>query len=467
MATQIVSDAYMKSLLKTVYLDGVYNNKYQNSPVLSAINKESWDGGKEIKYAAQYSNGGNFGSNYAALVADPTTGAKNIEWAMEQGYLTGFFTVDQPELLTSASDRGAYMKILSNKMAAAFDGMSKLLATYMYGGAFGVIDQVAADIALSGTTHTIPLTSAGAIKLDIGSRFVVATEGVANTALPSSALYGSGTVFTVTGIDDTTITATTASSQSGTLYAGDYIELYTSRNVNTPLGPEGLADLIPSVADRSGSVWSTYIGTNFRGIDRSVASNRLAGQFVKAAASGDTRLTDALVSLLKKTKRAGGLNNVVILNDEAWDKIGAELDIQKNLWQAINSGENKNSFTAGYSNLATAFGDAFINRTIIDPFCPEDKSYMLEKEDFKFYDLGNVGKVLSPVANDQLGKHDIEAVGDQGVGNEIGPKLNWDKLFNIEQGTAGVYGPTMRISTNIYGNFALRKTASAGVAILK
>ena len=52
MAGNLVSNAYMQSLLKTVYLNGVYNNKYQNSPVLSEIGKESWDGGKEIKYAA-------------------------------------------------------------------------------------------------------------------------------------------------------------------------------------------------------------------------------------------------------------------------------------------------------------------------------------------------------------------------------------------------------------------------------
>ena len=58
----IVSNAYMQKLLKTVYLDGVANNKYQSSPVLAAMNKKSWTGGKEIAYAAQYGNGGNFGS---------------------------------------------------------------------------------------------------------------------------------------------------------------------------------------------------------------------------------------------------------------------------------------------------------------------------------------------------------------------------------------------------------------------
>lgn len=469
MAGNLVSNAYMQSLLKTVYLNGVYNNKYQNSPVLSEIGKESWDGGKEIKYAAQYANGGNFGSNYSALVNAPTDGARNIEWTMQQGYLTGWFDIDQPELLTSASDRGAYMKILNNKMAATFDGLSKLLATYLYGGQWGVIDQVASDITLSGTTHTFPLTMSGAMKLDLGSRFVIATAGSANAALPSSPLLGSGTVFTVTKIRKNSIEATTAASVSDTAYAGDYIEVFTSRNVSTPLGPEGLADIIPYVGDRAGNdaVWQSYISTSFRGVDRSVAEDRLAGQFAVAAASGATRLSDTLSSLLKDTVAAGGVNNIVVINNETFDKIGKELNLQRNLWQAVNSGEEKNKFTAGYSALNTAFGQAFIGRTVIDPYCPEDKAYMFEKEDLKFYDLGNVSRVINPVANDEVGKHDIDAVGDQGIGNEITPKLNWDKLFNIEQGVPGVYGPTMRISTNIYGNYALRKTGSAGVAILK
>ena len=49
----LISNQYMKALLKTVYLSGVDNLKYQNSPVLSSITKEKWTGGDVIKYAAQ------------------------------------------------------------------------------------------------------------------------------------------------------------------------------------------------------------------------------------------------------------------------------------------------------------------------------------------------------------------------------------------------------------------------------
>lgn len=469
----IVQNSFMQKLLKQVYLDGVANNKYQSSPVLAAIEKKNWAGGDVIKYAAQYGNGGNFGSVYNMVANNPTSGAKNLEWEMTQGYAFGLFDIDQPEILTSESDTGAYMSILANKMSACFDGLSKTMAMYLYGGKYGVIDQVkdtGSGITIA-ATNTFELTSAGALKMDVGTRFVIATAAQADKAVPGSDLLGSNStpvIFTVTAIDDKFVTAT-ASVTGGTVYNGDYIELYSARSGSEARGFEGLADLIPTIADRAkdDTRWQNYIKTAFRGVDRSVNADRLAGQFVKAESSGDTRLTDALVTLLKKTKRAGGLNNMIIINDETWEQVGKELGLAANMRQLSNVGSNKNRATFGVSELATAFGDAFIDRTVIDPYCTEGTAYSIEKDDLAFYDLGNVSKVLSPVSNGQMGKYDIKNVGEQGIGSEPTAKLNMDKLFTITPGAAGEYGPAFTISANVYGNFMLRKTASAGVVVLK
>lgn len=469
----IVQNSFMQKLLKQVYLEGVSNNKYQSSPVLAAIEKKNWAGGDVIKYAAQYGNGGNFGSVYNMVANNPTSGAKNLEWEMTQGYAFGLFDIDQPEILTSESDTGAYMSILANKMSACFDGLSKTMAMYLYGGKYGVIDQVkdtGSGITIQ-ATNTFELTSAGALKMDVGTRFVIATAAQADKAVPGSDLLGSNStpvIFTVTAIDDKFVTAT-ASVAGGTVYNGDFIELYSARSGSEARGFEGLADLIPTIAnrDKSDTRWQNYIKTAFRGVDRSVNADRLAGQFVKAEASGDTRLTDALVTLLKKTKRAGGLNNMIIINDETWEQVGKELGLAANMRQLSNVGSNKNRATFGVSELATAFGDAFIDRTVIDPYCTEGTAYSIEKDDLAFYDLGNVSKVLSPVSNGQMGKYDIKNVGEQGIGSEPTAKLNMDKLFTITPGAAGEYGPAFTISANVYGNFMLRKTASAGVAVLK
>ena len=463
----LISNQYMKALLKTVYLSGVDNLKYQNSPVLSSITKEKWTGGDVLKYAAQYGNGGNFGSVYNSIVNSPTSGVKNLQWEATQGYAFGMFNVNQPQMLTTADERGAFMSAIKNNMAGCFDGLSKTLATYLYGGKWGMIDQIASGDGLAqleATNNKMTLHSSGVIKIDEGTRFQIVEGGD-----PSGTLRGTDVICTVTKIDDNVITYNASGTLIGiTPAVGDAIVLYTARGSDgTARGFEGLADIIPWYHDRTGASWDTYIAKEFRGVDRSKSVNRLAGQFVKAEGAGDTRLADAMVSLLKKTKRAGGLNNMMIVNDETWDAIGAELGIQKNLWQATDGNIKSQSATLGINELATAFGDAFIGRTVIDPYQHEGIVHCIEKEDLRFYDLGNVSRVLDPVANDQIGKHEVDAVGDQGFGTSFGSNINIDKLFTVEQGAAGEYGPEFRIAAHVYGNFVLRKTASAGVAVVK
>ena len=457
----IVQEQMIRNLLKTVYLTGVSNSLYQNSPVLSEIKKESWAGGKDIKYAVLYGAGGAVGSNYSEVLNNGST-VLNGEWTMTPGYMTSVFNINQPELLTTASERGAYMSALQNKMVGNYTRLSRTLATYLYGGKYGVIDKVKEDLSIVAGSNTIELTSAGVMKLDVGSKFVIASAGAANKAVPSSALLD--TVCTVTKINDKTVTFNATGAASA--YTGDYIELYTARNGADVNGIEGLADILPAFAGRTGTEWDAYIATAFRGIDRSVATERLAGQFVKAASTGDMRKSDALVSLLKKCKRAGGVNDRIILNDETWDAIAKEFGINSQIVQQINSGNDKNRATKGLTAFQVAFGDAFIDRVVADPYMVEDMAYALDFADLSFFDMGNVGRVIDPVSNGQVGKANISSIGDAGFGDNPNTGINFDKLFTVESGTAGVFGPSLTIGTHVYGNFKLGQTAGAGVADL-
>lgn len=456
----IVQEQMIRNLLKTVYLTGVSNALYQNSPILSDIKKSSWDGGKEIKYAVLYGAGGAVGSNYAEVLQNGST-VMNGEWSMTPGYMTSVFGIDQPELLTTASERGAYMKALQNKMVGNYTRLSRTLATYLYGGKYGVIDKLKEDLEITAGTNTVKLTSAGTMKLDVGSKFVIASDG-AGTSTPASPLLDA--VCTVTKIDDDVITFTSTATVSAK--AGDFVELYTARNGSDVNGIEGLADILPAFAGRTGSAWEQYIATPFRGIDRSVATNRLAGQFVKAEAEGNTRKSDALVSLLKKCKRAGGVNDTIILNDNTWSDIAKEFGINSQLIQAINLGEEKNRATKGLTAFQVAFGDAFIDRVKSDPYMIEDMAFMLDMSDLEFYDMGNIGRVIDPVRNGQIGKVNVDSVGDAGFGDNPQSGINFDKLFTVESGAAGVFGPSLLIGTHVYGNFKLGQTAGSGVADL-
>lgn len=437
----IISNTNMKALLKTVYVSGVANAKKQGSPVLKAIKKETWEGGKEIKYAVQYANGGNFGVNYGAIVNSLDEGVRNAEWTMEPGHLTGLFTVNQPEILSSASDRAAYMKVIANKMSGCFDGLAKTLATFMYSGKDGVIGKV---ISASGSTITVDRSTA--LKMDLGTKFRVAS------ALSG---YDIANVLTVTGKSKGVITF----SGTATPAANDLIILNAKGSGIS--GPDGLVDLIPVTRDASTK--------DFRGVDRSKAWDNLAGQVVTVTPAGATatgaEMADALVELLKEVKLAGGTNVSLIINDDDYDTITKALGLNQYYFTGVNTGDSKNRITKGMTSLATAFGDAFTGNAIIDPYCPKGTAYMIDMDDFTFYAMNGVEKVINPVANDQLGKYDVESVGDAGVGDNPSAQLNLDKLFTISEGTPDEVGPTFLIAAHLYGNFAIRDTSACGVAV--
>lgn len=491
MAVNPVTDAYMYQLLKRVYKPGVTNNKVQGSPTLSKIKRAAWEGGESLQYATQYGNGGDVGASFRAIVSNPSSiGAQNAQWSMNQGHLAAYFNISQPEILTSDTATGAYMKVLDNKMSATFDRLAKVLAIYLFGGKYGVVDSLkegytVGDTTLDGSTTSATITGgtvtfsnlpqATALKLQRGMRFQIASAGSANAAVPSNALIGNGAYFEVDSKTKNSVTAKVLNA-SGTLtvYVGDFIELFGARSEGafaenaTVVGPEGLPDLIPSIGDRNASDarWTSTIDKSFRGIERKNAVEELAGQFVLGEATGKMKDMNAITELLSLVKGFGGgqaSKTNVVVNNVKWGDIGKELGINAAQWQAINSGNVKNRYTNGISELSAAFGDAFTDVTM-DLYCPYDTAYMYDQDDLTFYDVGNVGAILDPVSNDQMGKYEINAVGNQGIGDNPSTQLNIKKLFSIADSVSNTdYSEQMRVTAHIYGNFMLERTSSSGV----
>ena len=275
----IITNDAMKNLLKVTYLSGVANAKKQGSTVLGKIKKEPFEG-KEMKYAAQYANGGNFGVNYGAIVGAMDEGVRNVEWTMEPGHLTGVFSINQPEVLSSATDRAAYMKAIANKMSGCFDGLAKTLAIFMYSGKDGIIGKV-----VSATGQTITVDRSTALKMDLGTKFRVVSD---------IGDYASAPVLTVVAKSKGVITFSgTASPATGNL-------IVLNAKGNGISGPDGLADIIPTTRTEDNKM--------FRGVDRSKAWDNLAGQVVTAEDHTGAKMADALVELLKEVKLAGGTN---------------------------------------------------------------------------------------------------------------------------------------------------------------
>lgn len=492
MSTSMVTDTYIYNILKRVYKPGVTNNKPQQSPTLKHIKREAWDAvGESLQYATNYGDGGNGAASYDSIVSNPSNIAtQNAQWSMKQGHLARFFNINQPEILATETEEGAFMSALENKLSSAYSGLASDLSVYLFGGSYGVIQMFKEGITIDGTTlssGTQSVTIAGStvtisdlpmsatVALNPGVKFQIASAGAANTAVPGSALIGNGAYFEVTSKTRDSITATVTNTSGSTLtvYVGDYIEKFGSRVGGayaanaTAIGPEGFPDLIPSIANRSISDtrWTSYIATNFRDVDRSVAVEELAGQFVLGASTGNQKDMNAITELLGYVTAYGGgaSNTKTVINNVKFMEIGEELGYNATQWLALNSGANKNRYTNGVSELASAFGEAFTD-VEMDLRCPYDKAYMFQSDDLALYDIGNVGQVIDTVGNEQLGKYDVKAVGDGGIGDNPTSALNLRKMFGITPNAGrDDYSDLSRITVHFYGNFMLERTSGSGV----
>ena len=86
-----VTSAYVEAMCKEVYEPKVENNKYQHSQFLADLKKERAPFGKQIVYATQFGDGGNYGVEYDLLSNDYTTGKQNMAWKMGLGRVQGLF----------------------------------------------------------------------------------------------------------------------------------------------------------------------------------------------------------------------------------------------------------------------------------------------------------------------------------------------------------------------------------------
>lgn len=474
----VVENQFMKNLLKTVYEEGVVNNKVQGSTLVGDIKKEAWVGGNEIAYSTNYGNGGNVGGSLKALTSayDSYDGfsPRNAQWKATVGGVSAFFDINPVSINASDEDKKAFMPILENEVSSMFDNMAKATAIYLYGGKNGVIEQLTEGFTANaaGTNTTVTLSHSAGVKLQPGIRFQIASAGADNKAVPSSPYLSP--VFTVVKTkangDKVDVTFKSNSSATATAYVGDYIELYGSRVTDTVNGTEiasgfeGLYDILPAFNDRTGDAWEQYIATEFRGVDRSVAEDALAGQFFKAATTGDTRYQDVLTRALRDTTVYGATNNQIYISPIMFDKLEKEMDSKAYLKQSTNGAAAKRGATMGINDLAIAFKSAFLDKIAIDAFADDTRGYSIDPADLVLKTMEDAGKVFGPVSNGEVGKYEVKGFGDQGISTKQGGDI--DKIFQVIPGiSAGSYAYNTRIVGHLVGNLMLKKTASSGIIL--
>lgn len=445
MAQTNYTDAQIAPVLKKWYTDKKFESLlFRNSPTLRAIQKNRV-GGETYNFGALYGRGGAVAGNYTTAVAGGATTSRNAQFAVPAGMLHSVFTISQKEMLSSAQTKGAFTKAIVNKMFSATEALRKTMGSATFGTGYGELGNCPAFGPTVVGSNTITVTNPAIVMgLDIGSKFR-ATNG----ALPSSALRTS--VNTVTAINGLSITFDATAIE--TWIATDWLELEGSRDgSNNPQLPTGLGGWIPNLFDRTGGNWTTYIGTSFYGVTRSIAPDRLAGGFYK---KGAENYSDALLAGIKLVRRQGGEPNMIIVNDDDYLTILGELNTKTSYMQMINTSDKNstNAVAKGLKDISYQFSTSFLDKIYDDPFCPKGKAWILDMETVEFVGLSNAQKPLDDgIQGNNPGAPDVDSADDP----ELNYKLLIDDYLNVQPATATDDGPGAQVSLSVYGNFAVR-----------
>lgn len=441
----------IKALLKVYYKDGVENLMFRNSPLLKKLQKNRIEG-KTYNFSAMYGRGGAVAGDFTKARNLAASVSKNVEFAVEPGQLFSVYTMNAKEVQASVTRRGAYMKVAGAKMFAASEGFRKTLAASLYGRGYGELCFAPASVSFTqDTAADITLPMDAIMKIDVGSELVIKTS----VAGDSTSIKATLTVNAITG---TSVNVTPSATYETA--ATDVICLAGSMDASgAPLLPVGLGGWLPAVGSRTGSSWQTYINTKFYNVERKAAPDRLAGAFY-AEASSTAKKTDAVEALLMQVRRQGSLADMIVMNDEDWLAMSAEIATSNTYFTQTSTKESKKA-AIGFDSFAASFSTNYVENIIDDPYCPKGEFFILDSTAVEFDTLTNTDKVEDGVAGNNPGKPD--PMSDENNGHEADPyKLIIDDYINVQAGEADVNGPCSEVTLMLFGTFAVTNPSNCG-----
>ena len=266
---------------------------------------------------------------------------------------------------------------------------------------------------VANTAYTLNLPLDATAKIDIDSSIVLKTTVAGAEAVEC----------VVTGIDEasgdvTVLPQANYDVANSTTYV---IALKGSMDgasgaAGNPIMPMGLDGWLPIVNGRKDGVsdtnWTTYITTLFNGVNRSVAPDRLAGQFYQEVSSS-AKKADAITALLRKVRRAGGVPDIVLLNEKDWYDVGKEIETTNTLFTQTSE-KGKKKATMGFSDFAAAFSTNWIDNIYDSPYVPEGKFYILDKTAIEYFVYTNADVVKDGIDGNNPGKQDVMDADNKG-----------------------------------------------------
>jgi len=458
MALGVTADTNVLAILKEYYgVQDVEALVFRNSPILGKIRKERV-GGKYIPLPMAVYGSGAVTSDYTQVTAQAANSYTGISMQVTPGRLFASFVLDPEEFLASQGDRAAFISVFAIRAMLAMDDLRKTLATCFYRSGFLEMGPV---LAVDSSRLYIDVDPSTAMAISPQSQilFAASTSSAyrdANAVIVSS-------IQTVQSSGNVRITFTSAFV--ATVAVSDQVMLKGGRDASlNPNAPVGLAGWLPTVANRTGASWTTYIGTNFFGVNRSVAPDRLAGQFVQRNSGSNESYTAALLRLVKACRRGGGVPDMIVVNDDDFAVIVNDALANRTFYQTINGGnasKGENNVTQGITQFQMNFSTSWINMVYDDPYCAKGVAYVLDTASLRLFGLSNAAPIVDPIPTNN-------EPGAPKASGQAEPTTNFQFLVDDMYTTSPIAlqsGMGLRVDFQFYGSFAVLAPAHNGVCV--
>lgn len=325
----------------------------RDHPFYSMINKRPNRFGEDARYFIRYANSQAIGNVFSTIqTRAESTSSKGVQMAMTPATKYGAITIDGVSLARSEGNKAAIVKLTTLETEGVLEEMGDSNAHDLYRTTNGTLGQISSG----GGTTTLTLTGAGTAR-----NFKVGMPVAADTQADGAGTSHGTQVVTAVNYAANTIDIDAAGS-----FANNDFLFRESMDNNSAV--EGLADHFPLTAP-------VFASDSFRGIDRGVSPELLAG----------VRIDDTATSIEENAGLVG-----IQINENTKKQADCLFINPINYWTVVKRANAKVEYdhvgssgdTAGYGfKYFWVHTPAGSLKCYSDPDCPRDRGYVLKMSD--------------------------------------------------------------------------------------
>lgn len=357
----------VEPVLNQWYTDSYEDLTFRDHPLLGMSNKQE-GGGKVMAVPLKYGQNGGRSADFLKAQANQTD-ASNLEFLVYPGIDYSVATVKNTDIELSSSDRGAVVKLLTDRGETASRNLGDSVERDLFGSGFGTLGQILNPGGISGSTITLTTIQQATNFYPNQKVVLAATEN-------NAALRNAGATLLVQSVDMDSKVVTFTTGVVATIAAaavGDFVFQEGDKTNATAIKLTGLSGWIPSTAPS--------VSENFFSRDRSVAPTLLAGWRVDGT---KLKLTEAINRAVTRIGTLSGSRpDVVFMSPSNMERFMNLLDAK-----AVFSNVQGKGITLGFEGIRWNSAKGMLT-VMQSPFCPDDHVFVLTSSSLTLYAPGN------------------------------------------------------------------------------